>query len=235
MHNFQQHTSRLALLGTLASVMALGACSGTSVTPTASTTTAAAPSTTAKSPSTTTGTNAPVISGTPATSVQAGQTYTFSPTASDSSGATLTYSIAGQPVWASFNPVTGELTGAPLPSQVGSYPNVVISVSAGGSSASLAAFTITVAQAAPAIGSATLTWAAPTVNTDGSAITDLAGFHIYYGTSNTALTQLIDVPGATETTYSVPQLPVGTYYFAVTAYNMAGIESAQSSIATKTI
>ncbi len=84
-------------------------------------------------------------------------------------------------------------------------------------------------------GSATLTWVPPADNTDGTPITNLAGFHIYYGTSADALTQTINVPGPTATTYVVGDLAPGTYYFAVTAYNSSGTESTQSNIGSKTI
>ena len=46
---------------------------------------------------------APAISGTPPTSVTAGQAYSFQPTASDADGDTLAFSITGRPSWASFN------------------------------------------------------------------------------------------------------------------------------------
>ena len=177
----------------------------------------------------------PTIKGSPATTVAAGQTYSFSPSASAAAGDPLTFKITGQPSWASFSASTGALTGSPTAAEVGSYPNIVISVSAGGASASLASFTISVTQTQPTTGSATLTWAAPTENTDGSAITGLTGFHIYYGTSQGALTQVIDVPSVTTTTYAIEQLDPGTYYFAVTAYNVEGAESAPSSIGSKTI
>jgi putative Ig domain-containing protein len=170
------------------------------------------------------------ISGSPATSVDAGQSYLFVPTASDSAGAALTFSITGKPSWASFSTTTGELSGTPATAQVGSYPNVVITVSAGGASTSLPAFSVKVIATQGATGSATLTWVAPTANTDGTPIDGLAGYHIYYGTSQSALTQVVDVPGPTTTTYAVPALAPGTYYFAVAAYNAAGFESAPSNI-----
>lgn len=147
----------------------------------------------------------------------------------------MTFKIAGQPSWASFNASTGALTGSPTAAQVGSYPDIVISVSAGGESASLSAFAITVTQTSDTGGSATLTWVAPTQDTNGTPITGLAGFHIYYGTSESAMTQVIDVPSASTTTYAIEQLDTGTYYFAVTAYNVDGVESAQSTIGSKTI
>jgi hypothetical protein len=96
--------------------------------------------------------SAPTISGSPTTAVTAGQAYTFQPSASDANGDTLTFSITGAPSWASFNAATGQLSGSPSASHVGTTSNIVISVSDGGRSASLPAFSINVA-AAPASGS----------------------------------------------------------------------------------
>src|ERR1700716_79476 len=45
----------------------------------------------------------PTISGSPATSVVAGQSYSFTPTTTDPSGRTLTFSISNKPSWAAFN------------------------------------------------------------------------------------------------------------------------------------
>jgi hypothetical protein len=87
---------------------------------------------------------------------------------------------------------------------------------------------------AAATGSATLTWSAPTTNTDGTPVTTLTGYHIYYGTSTAALTQSIAVSGATTTTYTVTGLTSGTWYFAVAADASDGTESAQSPIGSKT-
>lgn len=60
-------------------------------------------------------------------------------------------------------------------------------------------------------------WDAPTTNVDGSELTDLAGYILYYGISPSVLNQEIDV--GNETTYPIPLLPQGTYYFAVKAYD----------------
>src|SRR5262249_32177899 len=86
----------------------------------------------------------PTISGTPGTSVTVGAAYSFTPTANDPSGNTLTFSIANQPSWASFNSATGQLSGNPAATNVGTYSGIVISTSDGYGSASLPAFTITV-------------------------------------------------------------------------------------------
>jgi hypothetical protein len=90
----------------------------------------------------------PTINGVPTTAVNAGSTYSFTPTASDPNGLALTFSVQNQPSWASFNTTTGQLAGTPAAADVGSFANVVISVSNGTASASLAAFTITVSAAA---------------------------------------------------------------------------------------
>ena len=88
---------------------------------------------------------APTISGTPSTNVEEGTAYRFTPTASDPDGDALTYSINGLPNWASFDNQTGTLSGAPDSNSAGTYPNIVISVSDGSSTASLGGFAITVA------------------------------------------------------------------------------------------
>ena len=105
-----------------------------------------------------------------------GRRTASSRTRADPDGDTLTYSIQNRPSWATFNTSTGRLSGTPTAAHAGSYANIIISVSDGAASASLPAFTITVAQ--PSTGSATLSWTAPTQNTDGSSLTNLAGFRI---------------------------------------------------------
>lgn len=76
----------------------------------------------------------------------------------------------------------------------------------------------------PGTGAATLAWNAPSTNMDGSPLTDLAGYKIYYGVSPGVYIASIDV--GNNTTYQVGNLTVGaTYYFTVTAYNASGHES----------
>ena len=92
--------------------------------------------------------HAPVISGTPATSVTAGTAYSFTPTASDADNDALTFSIANKPSWATFSTATGALTGTPAAANVGTTSGIVISASDGKDSTPLGAFAITV-NAAP--------------------------------------------------------------------------------------
>ncbi|TMN63494.1 hypothetical protein CWB85_21685, partial [Pseudoalteromonas sp. S1727] len=88
---------------------------------------------------------APVLSGSPSTSTAEDTAYSFIPTLTDSdTGDTHTFSIINKPSWASFNASTGELSGTPDNSHVGSYAAITISVSDGTVSASLAPFTLAV-------------------------------------------------------------------------------------------
>jgi hypothetical protein len=84
-------------------------------------------------------------------------------------------------------------------------------------------------------GSATLSWTAPTENTDGSPVTHLAGYYVHYGTNPDALTNTVTVAGATSTTCIISGLAQGTYYFTVVAYTAAGTKSGDSSVASQTI
>lgn len=87
----------------------------------------------------------PVISGTPVSSVVEQSHYSFTPTATDSDGDSLSFSITNGPSWAVFDPATGNLSGTPGYNDAGTYGNIVISVSDGSVSASLTPFAITVA------------------------------------------------------------------------------------------
>lgn len=165
--------------------------------------------------------------------MNAGSAYAFRPTAADADGDTLTFAIANRPAWATFNAATGQLSGTPSSASTGTYANVVISVSDGKVSAALAPFAITVADASS--GAASLTWLPPTENTDGSSLTNLAGYRIVYGASATQLTQSIQVTNVGMSSYVVEDLAPGTYYFAVRAYTSAGAESADSNVVAKIV
>lgn len=87
----------------------------------------------------------------------------------------------------------------------------------------------------PVAGSASLKWAAPTQNTDGSALTTLAGYRIVYGTSATNLTQTVQVANASMTAYVLDGLAAGTWYFALRAYTSVGYESVDSAVVSKVV
>jgi hypothetical protein len=80
-----------------------------------------------------------------------------------------------------------------------------------------------------------LNWTDPTQNTNGTSLTNLAGVHIYYGQSQSALTKEITVASTSQTSYTVNGLTAGTWYFEAVAYTTGGAVSAPSSIGSKTI
>jgi hypothetical protein len=183
----------------------------------------------------TTSTPTVTISGTPATSVTATSKYSFQPSAQDSAGKALSYSVKNAPSWATFSIASGLLSGTPTTAQVGTYSGIVITASDGTASSSLPSFAITVKSLTAATGSATLRWTDPTKNTDGSALTNLAGVNIHYGTSPSALTQTIQVVGTSLGSYTVNNLAAGTWYFGAAAYTTTGLEGVMSNIGSKTI
>lgn len=87
----------------------------------------------------------------------------------------------------------------------------------------------------PTSGIATLSWQAPTTDTNGAPLTDLAGYRIYYGTSATDLSDTIQLTSVGIQTYVIQNLASGTWYFAVKAVASTGVESAFSDVVSKTI
>lgn len=84
-------------------------------------------------------------------------------------------------------------------------------------------------------GSAIVEWMPPVTTTDGATLTNLAGYRIYYGTDVTRLAQRIDVNNPGVASYVIEGLPPATYYFAVTAIDARGAESARSNAGRKEI
>ena len=69
-----------------------------------------------------------------------------------------------------------------------------------------------------------LAWDPPTNSADGTLLTDLTGYKVYYGTASRVYPTVIDVGSAT--TANVTNLPAGvTYFFAATCYDTASNES----------
>lgn len=206
-------------------LMLLAGCGGGGSSGTASSSTASATSV-KSTPQLSLGGSAPSTATT-------GQLYTFTPQVSGVSGS-VAFTIQNTPTWATFNASTGTLSGTPQAANVGTYSNIVISASDSQGSSSLPAFTITVAQANSGAGNVTLSWTAPTVNTDGTPLTDLAGYKIYYGTSASSLSNVVTVSNGV-TTYVIEGLTAGTWYFALQSYTSTGTQSALSNVVSKTI
>jgi hypothetical protein len=173
------------------------------------------------------------ISGSAPAATTVGSLYYFVPKASDASGATLTFAIRNAPSWATFNPESGALSGTPAASNVGTDANILISVSDGTNTATLIAFSISVAE--PAAESITLSWTAPSTNSNGTPVTDLAGYRVYYGTNAASLSTVITINGADDTSQVINNLKTGTWYFAVASFNSDKIESSLSAVLPLTI
>ena len=176
---------------------------------------------------------APSIAGLPPTSAREGQFYEFRPTASDPDGDSLTFGVTNRPAWASFDSATGRLWGTPGAGAVGTYSNIVIRVSDGTLAAALPAYAIAVAQVS--MGSATLSWVAPTQREDGTPLVNLAGYRIRYGTAPGSYPNVLHIQNPGITSCVIENLPAGTYYFVATAYDSSGYESAYSAVVSKTI
>jgi hypothetical protein len=194
-------------------------------------------SSTGSGTSTTSTNHPPVIGGTAATSVTAGSSYTFQPSASDTDGDTLTFTISNKPAWASFNTATGRLGGTPGAGNVGTYGNIVIAVSDGVASASLPAFSIRVDAGTVLTGSLTLKWKAPLTRTDGTplSLSEINGYRIHYGNSPGNYTSHVELPDGSAQQVNLTDLPLGTYYLVMTTYDVNGLESGYSAVVTKNV
>lgn len=154
------------------------------------------------------------------TTVSSGNSATLSWTSSNAS----TCSASG--AWSGSKPVSGTQSSGTL-NATSTY--TLTCTGDGGTTSRSASVTVTTA----ATGSAILSWTAPTTNEDGSALT-LSGFNIYQGASSGNLQALATVDAVT-LAYTVNNLASGMYYFAVTAVDVNGVESAYSNIESKTI
>jgi hypothetical protein len=173
----------------------------------------------------------PVVSGSPATAVISGHSYSFQPTASDPNGLKIVFSAANLPSWATLNTNTGLVSGTPAVAEAGTYTGIVITAYDGYFKTTLAPFNIAVESAAASttIASATLVWMPPTENNNGTVLTDLAGYRIYYGTTP-ALGKILAVNNAGLTRYVMTGLTNTTWYFAMTAVDKAGHESDRTQV-----
>jgi hypothetical protein len=83
--------------------------------------------------------------------------------------------------------------------------------------------------------SAKLSWDIPTKNVDGSPLTNIKGYQIFYGTSPGNYTKSVDVNDPSATTKQIDNLTSGTWYFAIRTAATNGEVSAMSGEVSKTI
>jgi hypothetical protein len=159
------------------------------------------------------------------------QQFTATGTYTDSTTQNLTTAVT----WGSSTTAVGTISNAAgskgLASAIAAGSTTITAIS--GSKSGTTTLTVT------AGGSITLTWDAPTTNTDGSSlnpVTGLTTYKIYYGTASQTYTQVMVFanPGTTTITQTF-DLSAGTYYFAVTTVDSSGTESDYSNEVMKTI
>jgi hypothetical protein len=181
--------------------------------------------------------SAAYISGAPRPTATVGERYSFQP--STSSATDERFTIVNLPQWAQFSQESGLLSGTPTQAHVGKYAGITITVEAGGKSASLPAFSIEVVKGSSGVqqpgtgagaGSITLNWVPPDENTDGSSLTNLAGYRIYSGNTehDLQLRDRIDNPGISSYVIDAPE--AGELYFAISSVSTKGIESQLSNV-----
>jgi hypothetical protein len=167
---------------------------------------------------------------------------------------TATGSLVGcPPAQVAWGPVlTTDLVRTQTPAQAwvpysSLTPTSMVVRKTGGAWVALSSITVTPAPTNPQSGgggsvtppppysaSVTLTWKAPTTNTDGSSLTDLASYNVYMGATAANLLPVGKVTAPT-TTFTTSPLTVGSYTFTVTAVNLSGVESAQAALVTTTV
>ena len=172
------------------------------------------------------GNRAPTISGSPPLTAKVGQPYSFKPTARDADGDKLTFSVANKPGWARFDTSNGTLWGTPTWSNIAQFADVRIKVTDGKATASLAPFTVTVTKTTT--GTVTLNWTSPTTNTDGTTLTNLDAYRVFYGQASRSYSKSVYVPAAATHSVVIEGLASGTWYFAIKSINTLGIASAYS-------
>jgi hypothetical protein len=84
-------------------------------------------------------------------------------------------------------------------------------------------------------GSATVRWTAPTTNTDGTRLTNLAAYRVYYGTSTSSLSQVNEITDSSASAATISALSPATWYFKVRAVNANQVESSDSNVTSKVI
>ena len=171
----------------------------------------------------------PTLSGQPPQTVVEGQQYTFAPSASDPDGDTLRFSAQRLPAWLRIDSGSGRISGTPAAADIGRYDNIVLSVSDGLQSSTLGPFAIEVTAAGSPTGSVTLSWSPPTQNTDGSTLTDLGGYRLYWSADAATVGDSVTISNPSVTIYVIENLVPGTYQVVATAFNTAGIESDKSN------
>ena len=219
------------MVGVLCAAMVIAACGDESPDAVGTASNAGASPPASAVPPDPSGNGAPLISGRPAGEVTAGSAYSFSPEAHDPEGSSLAFFIENRPPWAAFDASTGRLLGTPGVADVGTYRDITISVWDGTSRVPLAPFSIRVVGTATA--SFIVSWLPPTERSDGSVLTGLAGYKVYWGTAPGDYPNALTIRNPGVASYVIDHLPPGTYYVVMTAFDVDGAESDFSNVVAK--
>jgi hypothetical protein len=84
-------------------------------------------------------------------------------------------------------------------------------------------------------GSVSLTWNPPTHNMDGTPLSNLGGFRVYWGTKHGEYPHSVTIDNPGLASYVVEQLAPANWHFVVTAITTNGMESPHSNVFSKTI
>ena len=172
---------------------------------------------------------APSVTSPGAQSTEVGSSVNLSIVASDIDDDTLSYSATGLPSGLSIASGTGVISGTP---GIAGSNAVSVSVS-DGSESTVVGFGWEITEIR--LGSATVSWDVPTTNADGSLLTDLAGFRVHYRDALGVYSRTAIINDASATSVLIDELEPGTWFFAVTAVDLADNESAPSAEVSKVV
>ncbi|MGE3463617.1 MAG: hypothetical protein AB7I04_17045 [Pseudomonadales bacterium] len=149
-------------------------------------------------------------------------------TVSEGSSTTLSWNATGADActasggWSGTLDTSGSLTVGPLSSGTTFTLNCT---GAGGSALQMISVAV--------VGPVALSWVAPAENVDGSALTDLAGYRIYFGNATRSYSDMVEVGNPAATSHTL-NLASGDYYLAMTALDADGNESGYSNEVLRT-
>ena len=156
---------------------------------------------------------------------------------------TLSWYSSDNTTWVSVSPTTGSITNSaqisvsvnPTGLAAGTYTGTVtVSVKKGGNISVPVTMTVTSGSAASSTTPSGSSATTATLSWNPSTSTNLAGYKVYRGTSSGTYSSSVDVGNVTS--YAITNLGVGTtYYFAVTAHNISGVESSFSNEVSKSV
>lgn len=132
------------------------------------------------------------------------------------------------PDWLTLSPKGGVIYGYPRNADAGRYNDIYLGVSDGARFDFVGPLTVVVYSTNEPV--TWLRWRAPTRNTDGSPLTDLAGFRVHQFVASPFSYRVTELMNPAATEILVGRLPDETVYFFVTALNSAGIESEYSNV-----